>query len=180
MRTLLLAGVGIGAAFGALEVAFPAFAEEDGAASRAGLVFAAQGAGSALGGLVYGARTGAGGAQRAYLVLLAALAPSIALLALAGSLLTMLPLALLSGLVIAPLTAAENELLADVVPEGTLTEAYGWVSTSLVVGIASGNVLAGALVESAGWREAILAAAALSGIAAALALVRGRTLRLAP
>lgn len=176
LRTILIASLAVGGCFGALEVAVPAFADTHGDPEQGGLVFAAQALGSAAGGLAYGARSHGRPLPALYLTLVALLAPSIALLALAGSLAAMLPLALLSGLVIAPMTAAGNELVGVVVPAPTISEAYGWVITALVLGMAAGNAAAGALVEHAGWRPAVLVAAGGLGVGAAAAAARRRTL----
>ena len=43
---------------------------------------------------------------------------------------------------------------------GTVTEAYAWVLTATVLGVAAGTAVAGAVVEAAGWREAMLVGAA--------------------
>ena len=179
LRTLLLASCTLGLCFGALEVAVPAFADEHGDPELGGLVFAAQAVGSATGGLAYGARSHGLPLPAVYVTLLALLAPSVALLALAGSLPAMLPLALVSGLVIAPLTAAGNELVGAVVPAARIAEAYGWVVTALVLGLSAGNALAGALVEEHGWRTAVLMAAAGIAAGAAAAATRRRTLTVA-
>ena len=125
---------------------------------------------------MYGARAASRPLARTYLALVVALAPSLALLALADGLATMLVLAALSGCVIAPLTAAENELAGVVAPAGTLTEAYGWVITAVVVGVAAGSAAGGALVEAAGWRAAVLAPCVLVLAGAAVAFARRRTL----
>jgi hypothetical protein len=177
LRTMLLAAVATGSCFGALEVALPAFADGEGTASLAALGFAAQAVGSTVGGLVYGARSGGVDVRRLYLVLIVALPPSIAVIALADSVVTLLLFAAISGCVIAPVTAAENELAGDIAPRGTVTEAYGWMIMGVVTGIALGNAGAGLLAEEVGWRAAVLAPCALTALAAALVVVRRATLR---
>ncbi len=51
----------------------------------------------------------------------------------------MVPLALLAGCAVAPLISAANQLIGDVAPQGALTEAYTWLLTALVAGVAVGN-----------------------------------------
>ncbi len=180
LRTMLLAAVAVGWCFGALEIALPAFADAEGTASLAALGFAAQAVGSTAGGLVYGARSGGVEVRRLYLALVVALPPSIAVIALADSVVTLLLFAAVSGCVIAPATAAQNELAGEIAPRGTVTEAYGWMIMGTVTGIALGNAAAGALAEEVGWREAVLAPCGLSALIAVLVLARRTTLRPAP
>jgi len=177
LRVLLVGAVATGCCFGAVEVALPAFADAEGDASLAALAFAAQALGSAAGGLVYGARSAGHDVRRLYLVLLVAFPPSFALLALADSVPALVLVAAVSGCVVAPLTAAETELAGDIAPAGTVTEAYGWMLTGLVAGIAAGNAGAGLLVEHEGWRAAVLAGCVVALLGAAVVLARARTLR---
>jgi MFS family permease len=177
LRTLLVGALAVGTCFGALEVALPAFADAEGVPSLAALAFAAQALGSTAGGLVYGARSAGQDVRRLYLLLLLALPPSLALIALADSVATLLLFAAVSGCVIAPLTAAENELAGQIAPRGTVTEAYGWIIMAVVLGIAAGNASAGVLAEGPGWRAAVLAPCALTVAAAGLVIARSATLR---
>ncbi len=66
MRTLVVADIGLYAAWGALEVALPALAAREGAAASAAIPLAAFAAASAVGALVYGTRAAA--ADRRYLL----------------------------------------------------------------------------------------------------------------
>ena len=183
-RTLLVGTFGLGIVFGTLEVALPAFGAERGQPGVAGVALAAIAAGSAVGGLTYGARTGGTGTSAdgtadirpLYLALIAALPLAVAPLVLADSVLVLLILAPLAGLAIAPLTAAENELAATVAPPGTVTEAYAWLLTALVGGVAAGNALADALVEASGWRSALAVACGCALAGALVTLARRRTL----
>lgn len=206
IRTLLVGTLGLGVVLGTLEVALAAFAQERGQPGIAGLALAAIAAGSAVGGLTYGARTGATGAtagatgasvgpigpttapltgakqaaagdvRTLYLALVVILPLAVAPLLLAGSVLALLALAPLAGLAIAPITAAENELAGAIAPPGTVTEAYAWVLTALVGGLAAGNALAGALVEASGWRTAVAVACGWAASSAMAVLARRRTL----
>lgn len=177
MRTLVVASFGFGIAFGALEVSLAAYGTERGQPSLSGILIALQALGSAAGGLWYGAgHQRLGSLQRSYLVLMAAAGPLIALIAAAPSVGVIVPLAILSGCVLAPLTAAENLLVSTLAPAGTLTEAFTWVITATVVGVAVGNAMAGVIVDAASWRAAILAACAVTTAGAAVAFARRRTL----
>lgn len=191
IRTLLIGTLGLGIVFGALEVVLPAFGEERGQPGIAGVALAAIAAGSAVGGLTYGARAGVTGARAGttgaravataevrpvYLALIALLPFAVAPLLLAESVLALLILAPLAGLAIAPITAAENELAGAVAPPGTVTEAYAWMLTALVGGVAAGSALAGALIEASGWRIALAVACGCGALSALTAVARRRTL----
>lgn len=177
MRTLAIAALGIGVALGGLEVAFAAYGTHRGEEGLGGVLIALQATGSAVGGLaygVYGSRLGP--LHRGYLLLACAIVPLVALIAAAPGLVAVAVLAVLSGSVLAPITAAENLLVDRLAPEGTLTEAFTWIVTALVSGVAAGNALAGAVVDAASWRTAIVATAAVAAAGAVVALTRRRTL----
>ncbi|HEU4657425.1 MAG TPA: MFS transporter [Capillimicrobium sp.] len=177
VRTIAAAALAIGVCFGALEVSLAAYATEREQPSLAGALIALQAVGSAIGGLWYGANhERLGPLARGYLVLVLAAPPLIALLAAAPTLGVLLPLAVLSGVVMAPIAAAENLLVGALAPAGTLTEAFTWVITAVVSGVACGNALAGVVVDAAGWRPALATACAIALGGGAIALARRRTL----
>ena len=168
-----------GVAFGAIDVALPAFGVDRGSPSIGGVAIACFALGSLAGGVLYGIRAPAN-VLRTYLLLTAALPFGIALIALAGPTITLLLLAPVAGAVIAPLTAAENELMGLIAPAGTVTEAYAWLITAVAGGIAIGAATAGSIVEASSWRAAILMAAALCLVAAIAGVSRRGTLGPAP
>ena len=159
LRVLLGTSAPLGFAFGALEVGLPAFGVAEESASVGALSVAALAVGSAVCGVAYGARPPKQ-VVPIYVALCGVLPFGVALLALPDSVLAMLLLAPLAGAVVAPLTAVENELAGVVAPEGTVTEAYAWVITATITGVALGTAIAGVVVEAASWREAMLVAAA--------------------
>lgn len=177
IRTLVLCTVPMGMCFGVMEVTLPAFAEDHGTRGLAGVLLATWSAGSAIGGLLYGARAWVSEPARRYARLAALLPLGYFPLAAAPSVAGMLPLALLAGLCIAPTLTAGNQIAGDVAPPGAETEAYTWPVTSLVVGLATGNWVAGALVAAYDWRVAFLAAAVGATGSAVLATLRWPTLR---
>jgi hypothetical protein len=142
VRTLVAAAMSFGVAFGASEVALPAFGLAEGSASLGPTVFAALAVGSVGGGLVYGAaspRTSCRSTSPAA----AGVPLGLLALCLADSAPAMLLLAPLAGVMLAPLTAAENELAGRLAPPGAVTEAYAWVITATVLGFSLGTGLAG-------------------------------------
>lgn len=178
IRTLAAVGVPIGFGFGALEVAMPAFGADHGQASLGGVLLALLSAGSAAGGLLYGVASGRlGGVSRAYILLVSALPVAYLLLSLPGPVALMVVLVPIAGCAIAPLFAAENQLVSHVAPAGAATESYTWLIMATVVGVAAGNALGGGLVQAQGWRSAVLVGCAAAALAAAISYLRRATLQ---
>ena len=176
VRTLVMTMVPVGFAVGALEIALPAFADERGRPELAGALLAVWSLGSAVGGLVYGARERRRTLAGVHVRLAALLPLGFVPLLLGGSTLAMALLVIPAGVVIAPLIATRNELAGVVAPSGTETEAFTWPLTALVGGLAGGAAVAGVIVESSGWRGAVVAAVAAAAVGALLALTRRETL----
>jgi MFS family permease len=176
LRTLVVVTLPIGFCFGAMEVTLPAFAEDVANRAWAGTLIAIWSAGSALGGLWYGARAWRGGLAERYVRLAWLLPLGYLPLAAAPSMAAMVPLCVLAGVTIAPLLTAGNQLAGDIAPAGALTEAFTWPITALVTGLAVGNAAAGAVVEAADWRAAFLVAAAGASLGAVVALAGRRAL----
>lgn len=178
VRALLLTVAGIGAGFGAIEVALPAYVEGEGARpAAAGVLLAVWSVGSIVGGLVYGGLHLATPPRRQLPVLVAALALGTFLPLLATGAVAM-GLALFAyGLAIAPFSACNSVLLGEAAPPGTTTEAFAWNSSMIFGGAAFGSALAGVLVERSGpWAGFAVTAAAgvLSLVAAVSGLARLR------
>ena len=146
---LMGTALGIGWAMGALELGMTALAADQGLRELGGALVAAQAAGSLIGGLVYGSRIYTGSAARRLALLAAVMTVSIVPLVAAPSLGVAFPLALLSGLTLAPTVSVLYTLLDSVAPPGTATEATGWVLTAFVAGASAGAGLAGAAVNIA-------------------------------
>jgi MFS family permease len=177
--TLVLTSVPPGIGLGMCEVALPGFAYEHGAAHRAGLVLAVWAAGSAVGGVIYGAMRRPP-LQRTHIAVSVLLPLSLIPLAVAPSLAVMAVLVIPAGLFIAPLLATRNELIGWVAPEDARTEAYTWPQTAFVGGIAIGSALAGGLVEASGPSPAFLVAAGIAALGAVIAVARRHTVAAPP
>lgn len=150
VRTVALASLAIGVTFGTIEVSMPAFAEAHGWREGGGVALAAHAFGSLAGGLWTGSRPSAARPARRFALALGAYAAGLALLQLAGSIPAMALLAFVAGVPIAPAFAAAYALVDDTAPAGTATEAFAWLSTAIVIGLAAGTAAAGALVEQGG------------------------------
>ena len=175
VRTIVMLATFMGLAFGAIEVAMPAFAERHGSRALAGLALASFSAGSLVGGLVTGLRHGVD--DRIRLLVFAAILPAgLALPALAGSIPAMCGLIFLAGLPIAPLITGAYGLVDRVAPPGTHAETFAWIGTAVTSGIASGTALGGWIVDEHGVRVSIAGGAAAAFVGAAAVLARRRSL----
>jgi MFS family permease len=176
MRTLLIVSAAYGVAFGAVEVAMPAFAARHGSAGTSGVLLAAMAVGSVLGGVLYGARSWRAEVPDLFVRFAALFAIALVPVAFAGSIPAMFVLITVAGFFIAPWAATTYVLVGRLVPPDALTEAFTWETTAVVAGFALGGALSGALVEQAGVREAFLAAAGLAAVSAVVAWTRRATL----
>jgi MFS family permease len=176
IRTLLFSMLPVGFAFGALEVALPAFADDRGRPELSGVLIAIWSIASAVGGLVYGARAAEMKLSQVHVAVALLLPLSFVPLIAAGPIWTMAVLVVPAGLLIAPLIASRNELAGVVAPADSETEAYAWPVTALVGGVALGAAAAGGIVEASGWRTAVVCGAAAAALGAAISLARRGTL----
>ncbi|HJZ36532.1 MAG TPA: MFS transporter [Solirubrobacterales bacterium] len=176
LRVLVLAGIPLGASFGALDVSLPAFGAHHGAAALGGPLTAALAGGSALGGIAFGLRPGTfGRPQRAVVRLGALMTLTYLPLAFATAVPEMFVLAPIAGLCIAPQITVRNNLAQSSVPAGTVVEAFTWLSLAATVGASAGAAVGGPLVEAAGWRSGTILAVAMTA-AATLTLFARREL----
>jgi MFS family permease len=167
-------GLGLGLGVGAVELGMTAVAADNGVRELGGALLATQAAGSLIGGLLYGSRTWRVPGGRRLGLLSVVLALTTAPLVITPSLGATFPLALLSGLTLAPTISVVYVLLDSVAPAGTATEATGWVLTSFVGGASAGAGLAGAAVNASGPHAGLAVGFAGTVLAAAVAwLARG-------
>jgi MFS family permease len=177
MRTLMLAIIPTGIAFGALEVAMPAFAVEQGhSAGLAGIFLSAMAVGSLLGGLWYGARRWSGPIVTRFIGLEVLFALGLLPLLIADSIGSMVVLMTIAGLALAPSAAAGYLIVDRIAPPGTVTEATTWVMTANVAGGALGAAVGGIVVQDVSVRAALLVACAGPLLGTLFTLARRRTL----
>jgi predicted MFS family arabinose efflux permease len=169
----------VGFAIGALEVAVPAFSHEQSRAELAGVLLATWSMGSAVGGLVYGARVRRSPLPLVHQRLTLLLPLGFLPLLVAPSMAAMAVLLVPAGLFIAPIIATRNELASQTAPPGTKTEALTWPLTALVGGIALGAAAGGALIDASDWHAAALAAVLSAAAGALVATARRSTLHAA-
>ena len=177
IRLIALTSVPVGFCIGSVEVVIPAFSEEAGDAALAGVLLSVWSLASGIGGLIFGARQSRGELLDSFL-LIGALFPLATLpMVAAGAPVTMALFVAMSGAPIAPLIATRNELISQVAPQGTGTEAFTWLMTALIAGLSLGTAVAGAVVESNGWPEAVLIGVAVAAVGAIMTFARRGSLR---
>ncbi|HEY3774504.1 MAG TPA: MFS transporter [Solirubrobacteraceae bacterium] len=173
LRALLLPIGLMGFAIGSTEVGLPSLALHAGSRASTGLLLATWSLGSMAGGLLHGSRDWSLGLSERYQRLLAGAVLCAAPLVFAHSIAFGLVGAFLSGLTIAPVFSCQYALVGRVVPDGAETEAFTWMASALVGGIAAGSALAGALIGPGGVSAPFIVSC--GGLAvAALTSVRAR------
>jgi len=178
LRVLVLAGIPMGASFGALDVSLPAFGADHGAAALGGPLNAAVAFGSLLGGVAFGLRPLAlGPPQRAALRLGTLMAITYLPLPFATGVPEMFVFATVAGLCIAPQITVRNNLAQMSLAAGTVTEAFTWLSLAATFGASIGAAAVGPLVEAAGWRAGAAVAVVLPAVATLVLLLRRDLLR---
>lgn len=156
---------------GGSDVAIVATLRSMDAQQHIGWVLAVWGAGSIVGGLVYGAWH----RSVAAFWLLAGLAVVTAPVALAANLPMAAVLLFVSGLFCAPSITATVDTLSRLVPIRARGEAVGWHGSSMTAGIALGAPLAGFAIDAGGWQWGFLVVSAAGLlIAVVCGLILGR------
>jgi len=150
MWRLPIIGAAFGWVFGSYEVTTVAFATEQGKAGWSGLVIGLWAAGSAIGGLWYGARSWAAPLQRQLVVCTFVLGVALIPAILVRSVPVLAVTTFIAGMAISPgliSTYAQVERLA---PEALLTEGLAWTNSGMILGYAAGTALSGLLIDSLG------------------------------
>jgi MFS family permease len=170
LRVLLASLLCVGTAIGVLSIVAAAYGQQLHQPSLAGYLLGANALGALIGGLAYGARSWPGTPRRRAGWLLGGLALGYWPLATLAAPPIMLPLALISGLFLAPVLACGFVIVGEVAPQGTVTEAFAWVVTIFVAGNSVGSAIAGAVIQHAGLATAFLLPA-IGGTAAAALVI---------
>jgi MFS family permease len=177
IQTLVMTMLPLGFAFGALEVALPAFGDAEGEPELGAILIAIWSLASAVGGFTFGVRPRRAPLADVHRRLTLAFPLLVAPLLLASSPVLMALLLIPAGLFIAPIIATRNELAQGSAPEGTKTEALTWPLTALVGGISVGAAAGGALIDASTWRAAVAAGVAGGAVAGIVAMARRASLR---
>lgn len=159
VRYITLAGLPIGASFGALDVSLPAFGAAHGSSALGGLFAASLSVGSMLGAVAFGLLASRLGMLREASLRLAFYQPLvIAPLLLAGSPAMLVPLAVLAGSFAAPMLTLRSRVAELTMPDGTGTETFTWLLLTVMVGASASSAIAGPLIQAGGWRLGVVLA----------------------
>lgn len=142
--------VAMGVVFGVIDVGAVAFTAEQNTPGTATLTLALFATGSALSGLIFGARVGAEAPTRQLLVATGALAVLLCPLLLADSVPLLTVLYFVAGCAISPIMIVATSLTQQIVPPEKLTESITWTVAGLGVGVAAGSALVGQVIDRAG------------------------------
>ena len=175
MRTVALAALGFGVTVGFVEVAIPAAATNAGHAPLGGVMLAAWSLTSVVFGVYYAARPWPKPMALRLPFLLGMFALFVLPLATTSNLLLLALLSLVAGMWITPQSTTHSTAIELVAPEGTATEAFGWIVTSVTLGLAAGQSASGYLVEHVGVWSAFIASGVAGLLIAGLVLARRNT-----
>jgi MFS family permease len=170
----------LGAMFVAIDLSTVAFAAASGLKPLAGVILGCYAAGSATGGLAYGARHWNSPVWRRFAVTLTVTVTGVCTFWAMPSLLVLGIVAYLCGLSIAPTLIAGYSLLEEQALPGRRTEAMTWLSTGIGVGVACGSTAAGFVVDALGPRWGYAFAGGCGVVAVLLCLAGLRRLRAEP
>ena len=170
LRAMLLPIALTGLGLGAIEVGIPALALHAGSRPASGVLLAFWSLGSMAGGLWYGARAWASSLSHRYKLFLFGLLICTAPLIIARSIPEGIIASLLAGVMVAPVFSCQYALIARVAPSGAETEAFTWVTGSLVAGVATGSAIGGAAIALAGVGAPFALSCLATSVAAAIAL----------
>jgi MFS family permease len=180
VRTLVSVNLAYMLCMGAMWVLVPAFAAATGTPAQAGLLVTIWSAGSVAGGVILATRGRRIPLVRIYLLLLATLAATSALLVLPRTVPQMAVALAGFGLALSPWLAVSDELVTRVAPAGLAAEAFGWLMAAGQAGLAVGSIAAGHLADHVTAPAGFLLVVAALAAALALALRRRRTLEERP
>ncbi|WP_405671843.1 MFS transporter [Streptomyces sp. NBC_01530] len=147
VRVLIVAFLGIGSAFGGMQVSLAAFTESIGEPGLNGVLYGVFAAGNMLSGIVCGAVAWKVAPQRRLVLGYGGLALAASGLWAAHSVLLLAGLGLVVGMCIAPALITGYTLVEDLVPAGARTEAFTWLTGAVALGQAAAVTVAGQLED---------------------------------
>ncbi|KGM11900.1 MFS transporter, partial [Cellulomonas bogoriensis 69B4 = DSM 16987] len=168
---LLVVTAGIAVSFGAAPVALAAWAEgQDPTTSGAvtGVLVSVWSLGSAAAGLWFATQHPRASLRRQLLLLTSGLAAGYGTWLLAPSAWWLGVVLVVTGAVIAPLLTVQANIVAHLSPQGMLTEAYTWMTTTNLSAAALGAALTGVVVDTTGSAAWGFVATGLAAAVAAL------------
>ena len=150
MIVLMLTYAGMGAQFGANDIAVVAFTKELGVPALSGVLLAMFSVGSFISALLYGARSWRHPLWKLFAVGVVALAIGMTAYLLANSLVSLGIIMLISGIACAPTMTNVNMMVTKSVPRHRQTEGLAWLSTAINLGVSLGSSASGPAVDRYG------------------------------
>ncbi|MFF3495740.1 MFS transporter [Streptomyces sp. NPDC002795] len=147
VRVLIVTFLGIGSVFGGMQVSLAAYTEAIGEPGLNGVLYGIFAAGNMLSGLVCGAIAWKIAPRRRLLVGYTALAVMASGLWAAQSVVLLAGLGLLVGVCIAPTLITGYTLVEKIVPAGSRTEAFTWLTGAVALGQAAAVSVSGQLED---------------------------------
>jgi MFS family permease len=147
VRVLIVTFLGIGTVFGGMQVSLAAFTQSIGEPGLNGALYGIFAAGNMLSGIVCGAVAWKAAPQRRLVIGYTALALTASGLWTAHSVAVLAGLGLLVGMCIAPALITGYTLVEGLVPAGTRTEAFTWLTGAVALGQAAAVTVAGQLED---------------------------------
>lgn len=142
----VLAAAGVGLCLGGLDLLAIAFTERQHQPGAVAWVLAALSAGSAVGGLAYGAVSWRSAARPRLAVISAALGMALAAAGFAPNVYVLGVAAVVAGLFVAPALTTAYLIADEAAAPDARTQAGAWVNTALNAGMSGGTALVGVLV----------------------------------
>ncbi|MFE3116888.1 MFS transporter [Streptomyces niveus] len=142
----VLAAAGVGLCLGGLDLLAIAFTEEQHRPGAVAWILAALSAGSAVGGLAYGAVSWRSAARPRLALICAALGAALAAAGLAPNVYALGAAAAVAGLFVAPALTTAYLIADDTAAPDARTQAGAWVNTAVNAGSSGGTALVGVLV----------------------------------
>ena len=166
-------GVGLlmGCIFGSIDVTTVAATTAWDARGTAGLILGAMSLGSAIGGLLYGARGWRSPISTRFVLGACLLGVTVCSLFFATTPVILGFCGFVAGFTIAPTFINANGLIRELVPDSRLTEGLAWMGTSLGIGVSIGSTVAGHAVDTFGYHGGFVCAAASGVLACLIGLV---------
>jgi MFS family permease len=167
----------MGAVFGSVEVVMIAFCGQHGQRASSGWVVACFAGGSAVAGVIYGARHWRSPLQQRFVGCVVAFGLLSFLYLAAGSVPVLAVCTFVVGMSIAPSLIGGFGLIDAIVPPDSLTEGLTWIGTGLSVGYGAGAALVGGIADKHGAHLAFavpIGCALLSAAFAVALAVRNR------
>ncbi|MFD4785661.1 MFS transporter [Streptomyces sp. NPDC058459] len=179
VRRTMVAVVAFFVAVRAIELAFPAWAQQHDAPLMSGVLLSCMSVGSMAGGLALGALPAKRASRATFPVTLAALSAGTLLVAAASLSWTaiLIVAAAIMGMAVGPSFVALWATVGDLSPENMAAETQSWISSFMSLGGAVGAAASGVVVQALGPGALLLLAAVALALASGLAhlAISGRT-----